>query len=187
MSKIGLSIINWLIWPSYRPNKGFDTPRAYHICQILSWFHHYLSAPDCANFVRTVSPLIALSRISSSFALCADAKWAYRSVILMSLGPKSSLMVVISAPSITNKMRKYVLDRGSEKQWSPCLKPGACALPHYWSILTEVLLNIVIFAVLTFTTSLLVERFYFSRLRWLLVPFFLLLWLSQFFYLARLI
>ena len=40
------------------------------------------------------------------------------------------------------------------------------------SILTEVLLNIVIFAVLTFTTSLLVERFYFSRLRWLLVPFF---------------
>ncbi len=32
-----------------------------------------------------------------------------------------------------------------------------------------VLLNIVIFAALTFTASILVERLYFSRLRWLLV------------------
>jgi hypothetical protein len=40
------------------------------------------------------------------------------------------------------------------------------------SILSDVLLNIVIFAAFTFTTSLLVERGYFSRLRWLLVLLF---------------
>ncbi len=40
------------------------------------------------------------------------------------------------------------------------------------SILARVLLNIVIFASLTFATSLLVERLYFSRLRWLLVLLF---------------
>ena len=40
------------------------------------------------------------------------------------------------------------------------------------SILSDVLLNIVIFAAFTFTTSLLVERLYFSRLRWLLVLLF---------------
>ena len=39
-------------------------------------------------------------------------------------------------------------------------------------ILAGVLLNIVIFATFTFTTSLLVERLYFSRLRWLLVLLF---------------
>jgi hypothetical protein len=40
------------------------------------------------------------------------------------------------------------------------------------SILARVLLNIVIFAALTFITSLLVERLYFSRFRWLLVLLF---------------
>lgn len=39
-------------------------------------------------------------------------------------------------------------------------------------ILAGVLLNIVIFATFTFTTSLLLERLYFSHLRWLLVLLF---------------
>ncbi|MGO9378153.1 MAG: hypothetical protein ACLPN1_01180 [Dissulfurispiraceae bacterium] len=40
------------------------------------------------------------------------------------------------------------------------------------SILARVLLNVLIFVALTFGTSLIVERFYFSRFRWLLVLLF---------------
>jgi uncharacterized membrane protein len=40
------------------------------------------------------------------------------------------------------------------------------------STLEGVLLNTVIFAALTFTIALLIERFYFSRLRWTLVLLF---------------
>ncbi len=86
-------------WHSW--GRGFDPHQLHHEKSRGCGFHSLPATSFLCTNCAVDFPLNTLSKMSTAFTLWLGARWAYRSVMLNCLCPRSSLTVIKSTPPIT--------------------------------------------------------------------------------------